>query len=319
MNLDSCLKKISKLGKIQDGAMHIAFGIDENFAAPMGIMMTSVIDNNPTQYFCFHIFVDSLNCQDEQKLMRIVDEDNICIYIYYIDTVALEHKFKMTWRTVYNRFLVTKFLPENAERILYLDADMICLGDISRLKDIDFEGKVAMVVADQGSVEKYIDELNLKNKQYFNAGMLYIDVYLWNKELISERALEMLCKRKLFLLDQDALNILLDGKAKFISPCWNNMCNMEKKRSRIYPDTVIVHYASIVKPWYVWCFHPSRIPWLKYYKNSFWQDFKFREQPRNYREMRTMCAYQFHIGEYSSSLKWFIRYLKQRKMEKSQH
>ena len=126
----------------------------------------------------------------------------------------------------------------------------------------------------------------------------------------------MLKEKKLFLLDQDALNILLDGKLIYLPIKWNQMCNMEKKKTKILDDTIIVHYASINKPWHIWCYHPARKPWLKYFKNSMWNNEEFWDKPKNYREMRMMAEYKLQYKNYKEFLYWLIKYYKQRKFEK---
>ena len=299
-------------------ALHIAFGIDENFAAPMGVTMTSIVDKNQGEEIVFHVFADSIKQIDVERLQKFASIYEVQVILYHMDVEYLEKGFNLSWRAVYNRFLAAKCLDDKIKRVLYIDADMICLGSLQELNTIDFEGNLAMVVHDQGSVDGYIKELSLKNGKYFNAGMLYIDIDAWNKEQISERSMELLTTRKLFLLDQDALNILLDGKAKYLPYRWNYMCNMEKRKSKISADTVIVHYASINKPWYSWCFHHARMPWIEYYHKSLWNDFQFRNNPRNYREMRMMCMYMLHENRYKEAVQWFIRYYKQRKLEKNQ-
>lgn len=319
MDLQEGIRRIVRYGDSILGAMHIAFGIDRYYVAPMGVMMTSIVETNKEKNFTFHIFVDFLLDADMKKLQKFSCEYAISIFIYFIDVSELEKNLELKWKTVYDRFLVSRCLPDDVKRVLYIDSDMICNGNILELESMQFDGYTVMVVQDQGKVDKYIKELNLQHGNYFNAGMLYMDRLAWNRERISEQALDLLRIRKLFLYDQDALNILLDGKVKYLSTVWNSMCNMEKRRSKIDKDAVIIHYASIVKPWYIWCIHPARNLWMKYYEISLWKDFEFRKNPCNYREMRSMCMYKLHTRKYYEAFIWFLRYYKQRKIEKNRH
>ena len=309
-------KYIFGKGFSQSDGINIAFGIDKNFAFQMGITILSIIDNNRQENLIFNVFANSIFEKDIEKLKIVAEENGVNINIYVINIENAEKITGLKWRAVYNRFFAPLLTDNNNKKVLYLDADIVCLGSLRELFELEFDNNLAMVVEDQGAVDGYIKTLNLQNGKYFNAGMIFIDIEAWNNNKISEQALKMLKDRDLFLLDQDALNVLLDGKLIYLPIKWNQMCNMEKKRTKIYDDTIIVHYASINKPWHSWCFHSARMPWLYYFEKSVWCDEKFWNKPKNYREMRMMAAYKLHCKKYKEFFCWLIKYYKQRKLEK---
>ena len=317
--IEKLIKKSYRFGKIflkEDSTFDIAFGIDENFAFQMGITLFSIIDNNKNENLIFNVFANSIKEVDIAKFKTLAEKKEVQINIYIINVEYAEDVTALKWRAVYNRFFAPLIMSSGSKKILYLDADIVCLGSLRELYQFEFNNNLAMVVEDQGAVDGYIRDLDLKNGKYFNAGMIFINVDAWNKNNISEKALKMLKDRDLFLLDQDALNILLDGKLIYLPIKWNQMCNMEKKKTKIFDDTIIVHYASINKPWHIWCYHPARKPWLKYFKNSMWNNEEFWDKPKNYREMRMMAEYKLQYKNYKEFLYWLIKYYKQRKFEK---
>ena len=319
LEIEKITKKTYSFGKIfakEDETIDIAFGIDKNFAFQMGITILSIIDNNKNGHLKFNVFANSIKEDDIEKFKTLAEESEVQINIYIINVEYAEKITGLKWRAVYNRFFAPLVTTNNIKKVLYLDADIVCLGSLKELYELEFENNLAMVVEDQGTVDGYIRNLALKNEKYFNAGMIFINVDEWNNNNISEKALKMLKDRDLFLLDQDALNILLDGKLIYLPIKWNQMCNMEKKKTKIFEDTIIVHYASINKPWHIWCYHTARKPWLKYFENSLWNNEKFWDKPKNYREMRMMAEYKLHYNKYKDFFYWLIKYYNQRKLEK---
>lgn len=322
MNVDDAVVKQQTFGKTQDTGgktIHIAFGVDANFIRPMGITITSLIDNNRNQRLIFHVFANSIEAIDVKRLQTLAENEHVIIHLYEINQDIFQ-SLQTTWNytvATYNRFIVAKLLYPEVDRVIYMDADMVCKGNLDELIEMNFEGHIAMVVHDQGKfVASHMNTLALTHGRYFNAGMLYIDLKAWNENQISERAIELLQRRRFFLLDQDALNILLDGRAKFIDRKWNEICNMEKKTSKISDTAVLVHFASRNKPWHVWCIHPEKELFIRYSKVSLWKDVPFFDKPRSYKEMKMMGAAMLSQGEYGKAISWYLKYWKARKTEK---
>ena len=322
MNIDHAVVEQQTFGKIkytEKKPIHIAFGVDANFIRPMGVAMTSLIDHNRNQSLIFHVFANSIEPVDQERLQTLADTEDVLIHLYKINQDIFK-SLQTTWNytvATYNRFIVAQLLYPEIDTVLYMDADMVCNNNLGELTEMDFEGNIVMVVHDQGKfVANHLKTLNLKHDRYFNAGMLYIDLKAWNENQISEQAIALLQQRKFFLLDQDALNILLDGRAKFIDRKFNEICNMEKKYSKISDEAILVHFASRNKPWHVWCIHPERELFTRYAKSSLWKDVPFSDQPRSYKEMKMMGAAMLHYGDYRAAWKWYWKYWKARKIEK---
>src|SRR5690606_32866131 len=87
--------------------------------------------------------------------------------------------------------------------------------------------------------------------RYFNAGVLLIDVAGWNREAIGERALDFvrdhpdLCQ----LIDEDALNGVLDGNMLDISPVWNVHPSDVPGGMESFIEPVVLHHYGDDKPW----------------------------------------------------------------------
>ena len=95
---------------------------------------------------------------------------------------------------------------------------------------------------------------------YFNAGVLLIDLERWRQQRITERAFEYLrqyphspCS------DQDALNVACDRAWRQLEPRWNIQNYWETQMSCITPGDGpgIIHFAGRLKPWQVSILHSN--------------------------------------------------------------
>lgn len=300
----------------QNASLHIAYGIDDNFVMPMGIAILSIIENNRQENFVFHVLTEELSENSIQLLAHIAKQQKTMICIHYIDSAIFE-KLPSTdhfTKATYNRFLLPKVLQGITRRVIYLDADILCLGAISGLKTLDFAGKTAAVVQDIGPVaQRQVRKLGLKSPRYFNARFLYIDIDRWEEQQISEKALEFSFANlgKLNWLDQDALNVVLEDKTRFIEECYDYIFDFglpaNAAVTALPEGTVFVHYAGRYKPWQQWCMHPLRQDFLKYRQLSPWAD-KPLLQPRNYKDMKKMAHSYRKTGKFFESLRWYAKY-----------
>jgi lipopolysaccharide biosynthesis glycosyltransferase len=293
---------------------HIAFGVDANFVRPMGVTITSLLMNNRDENFIFHIFVNSIQEVDVDRLKELVTSYNTTINLYYIDKSVFD-QMPTNWHcshAIYNRFLLAKGLYGIADRVLYIDADIVCVGKIRELLDIELDEQVIAVVQEKETVfiQKQIEKLKLRHGKYFNAGMLCIDINKWEENDVTNKALELLVANyeRFNLLDQDALNVILDGKVKFINSKWNFMCNLEKRIKEIPSDTVMIHYTSREKPWHRWCIHPLAATFREYAGESLWRDVPLDSEPRSYKEMKMLGRALFHERDFGQSLYWYYKY-----------
>ena len=92
----------------------------------------------------------------------------------------------------YYRFYIDDYLPTDLEEVLYIDADIICMQNISEfyfkqfkeLKNSEYTISVSTEFTDNFDEYGYHDEFNrleLKNGNYFNAGVMFIDLKKWKK------------------------------------------------------------------------------------------------------------------------------------------
>jgi lipopolysaccharide biosynthesis glycosyltransferase len=168
-------------------------------------------------------------------------------------------------RMTYARLLIPDLLPKRVSRILYLDADILVFDDLSALQDIDLNGFAIGAVLDRlDSLLKAGKTLWTKElprvRNYFNAGVILVDLERWRNERISEKAIDYLSRHpRSPLSDQDALNVVCDDGWQQLEPRWNFLNDHETAISRIAARKRpgILHFAGRLKPWQIGILDPN--------------------------------------------------------------
>lgn len=233
---------------------------DNNYAPFVATTIASICDN--TKSFCdFYILDGGIEEKNKEKICKLKEQfNNFSIEFIKIDlekefsSIHYENCCKHVSLSTYNRFLIPKLKPE-LKRILYLDVDIIVLGDISELYNQNLEGCMLGAVPEQISekeivVYKKILKLS-KNHNYFNAGILLIDLEQWISKDIMSKLFKIEIKRREDLLhaDQDVLNICFNDKYKVLDFKYNYETNNNRELEQNRPDIVIRHFNTGIKPW----------------------------------------------------------------------
>lgn len=148
------------------------------------------------------------------------------------------------------------------ERVLYLDADMLCLDDLLPLWKTDLQGKVLGAVADlaipnfsSARAVRHWQELALPASQpYFNAGLLLVDLKLWKESEVTEAAIDYLARHPVHFLHQEALNVVLKDRWRSLETRWNVIASLYQRRYSPTPLASVnrpglLHFAGRFKPW----------------------------------------------------------------------
>lgn len=274
-------------------SMHIAFNVNDAYFRQAAVAIISVLENNKNKNFTFYIFTDAYEQESAGKLKLIAEKYNIKLCIYAIDMNILAGfhiKVKRFSRVTYLRLIMPKILKD-INYFLYMDADMVCLGDLWQLNDIDFKGKAFAAVSDLPEAVEYRTKfLKLKNDKYFNDGMMFVNVHNWNRLQITEKAFTFKgADPKRFLgQSQDILNLVMDGDIIFLDKKFNVM-----QESTDVKDCVIYHFFGRFKPWEMELNKYDAL-WRKYLELSPWPALtdKFPpKKPQYYHDYKKVAKY----------------------------
>jgi len=235
----------------------IFFSTDDNYIPYLDIAISSLIENASKDYNYKIIILNTGLMQD--NVNKIMQNERPGFVIEFADISEEVKTIKKCFKNVYHFSVVTYYrlfiasLFPMYEKIVYLDCDLVVLGDVSKLYDVDMEGKILAAVPDQyvkntKEFREYADKaVGVDPSLYINAGVLVINLDEFRKNKIEQQFIDMITKYDFDLLDPDQayLNYLCCDKILVLPNGWNKVpmplaCDGEKN---------IVHYALYKKPW----------------------------------------------------------------------
>lgn len=157
---------------------------------------------------------------------------------------------------MYGRLFAPRLLADTYQRIVYLDADTLCLGSIRPLLELNLEDHVMAWARDIGT-PMWSDGGGIPGAEgsdgpYFNSGVLVIDTKAYADRGVLLRCLSYLRENRdsLRFPDQDALNVATQGDTVEIDPRWNEMEHKYYEDDwQLAKDAKIWHFAGPRKPW----------------------------------------------------------------------
>ncbi|MBR3673384.1 MAG: glycosyltransferase family 8 protein [Clostridia bacterium] len=237
----------------------IFFAIDDGYMPFLAVALESLIDNaSNNYYYSIKILYTNIN-EDNKRKINKYKRDNVNIEFvdlnYYIEKV----KDKLYTRdyytkTTYFRLFIANLYPQY-NKAIYLDSDIVVLGDISELYNVELGDNLIAAAPDdviqttrvfQEYAEKVVGVADYRN--YFNAGILLMNLDEFRKFNFQEKFLYLLETIKFTVAqDQDYLNRLCKGKVKIIDKGWDRM----PVATDDYPkeNIKIIHYNLADKPW----------------------------------------------------------------------
>lgn len=300
----------------QNNDFHIVFGIDDDFVRPLGVLMTSIIENNKNENIEFHIISKYISKENRRIIKQFAIENDININIYIIDETIFNDLPTTSYITkaMYNRFLIPLILKDVTDRVLYLDADIVCLNSIENLKKINIDNKIIAVIEESNDyvVKKRVKDLSLTSNKYFNSGVLYININNWINRDINNKLINYAKSVKdLIFPDQDILNVVLEKDCLYIDQKYNYTFDVRYKSNRyIYnlpQNIVFLHYVGKFKPWQKWCMHPAKKFFEKYANISLWKNVPL-DEPKTYKQMKYMGKSYAIYNKKLESIYWYLKY-----------
>lgn len=250
--------------------IHVAFATDANFVQHLCCAMASILKNaSSNDYLHFHILTDGLsekameNIKTVQKLGN-GDVEFININSELFKDVVIPPNTQWTIATWF-RLILAEVLPK-LERVIYLDGDISVLTSLWDLYNTDL-GENFYAAVEDISIKKHTKRLGLD--RYYNAGVLLINLEKWRSDKIADKLLEYAVNNtdKIVYLDQDVLNVVLQGKIKTIDDKWNCQVlepgGMPSQRFNRIAEKGIIHFIGVRKPWGK-SLCPFRFIYLKY-------------------------------------------------------
>lgn len=284
--------------------MNILYTCDNNYIWIMGISMISLFENNKNvENLDVYLLAENISKENKAALLKIAQNYERKLLVidvpkFDIPDVLLSQRWPIS---AFTRLFSGELLPNNLDKILYLDCDTIIKGDISKIEDIDMGNSVFCGVKDciGRAYKKNLGLLN--NDVYVNAGVLYINLIKLRKIDVPMEIEKYLKRYKSYInyADQDILNGIFVNKISILEPSCNIMTIASvyeyddiirlRKPTNYYSkvelekavsNPIIIHYTTnmlTIRPWFSNTNHPFAQEFMEYFELSPWKDKKLSQ------------------------------------------
>lgn len=253
---------------------------DDNYVQHCCVMLCSLFENNKEIVFHIYVLAHNLSSCSSEILKKLVQRYHHEITIYDVDELRLEgvvfRKNRPLTKAAYYRVLLPEILDTSIEKILYLDCDIVVVGEVCEIYEIDLTDYPLAACEDASPYTAlHRRQLNLSlNDRTFCSGVMMINLKFWreNDAMAELLAYSKKPREMVYLHDQDSLNFVFRGNWFKLPYKWNktpqSIVPLDNDQrlfdiSDYRHQPVIIHYASALKPWYdVW--FPEKKEYIKY-------------------------------------------------------
>ncbi len=214
------------------------------------LLLSLALYNKNLNIYLFH---EQLDKKDTEELTKYIEDKNIGkLYTYFLNLkIKFPKHIDYISKETYFRLYAPYYLPKDMDRILFLDADIICNGNISLLYNMDFDDNI-LIGCENFDKNNFLYKKRLgipNEKKYINAGVLLINLSLY-RNYISKEEIDQFIVDNYEILeyqDQDVINKLFFNKIKIADCKYNYQINMIRKD---FGERVLTHYTTASKPWF---------------------------------------------------------------------
>ena len=249
--------------------MNILITINRKYLKQLNTLLNSIQYSNAKEKFDIYVLHRDLEETDLKIINNNLDLKQFHIHLIHIPENEI-HKFPVYEKRypleIYFRIFAAKYLPQDLERILYLDADTLVINSLKDLYETDFEGNYYIAATHIKKVLHKLNEIRLNIKEdepYINTGVLLINLKALRTIPIEKEVTKFIQdnEKKLLLPDQDVIVSIYGDKIKLVDSLKYNLgertlnaYNINHPQNRIglkwiCKHTVIIHYFGRNKPW----------------------------------------------------------------------
>lgn len=246
---------------------HILVTLDRNYLKVLSVMLYSLSQSDPEGVYTVYVVNNTLTEEDFASLSALLPRNelvNVQVPEDLLQNAPVSDRYPTE---MYYRLFAARYLPQQLERILYLDPDLVVLHSLRSLYQIDFDGKLFAAASHIES--RTFRELNRRrlhlseHAKYLNSGVMMMNLALLRKES-PQTIINYIQSHKATLLlpDQDVLNALYADRTVPLDPLVYNLGEkyLRLKNLHLPPaekltldwvrsNTAIVHYYGRNKPW----------------------------------------------------------------------
>ncbi|QQK07137.1 glycosyltransferase family 8 protein [Miniphocaeibacter halophilus] len=250
-----------------ESKIDILVTLDENYLNPLKVMLTSLYYNNPNESFNIWLIHERIPEEKINNLRKLTD-----FFHWKLNDIKIDNNLlgdaptkKQYPKEMYFRLLAGEIIPNNINKILYLDPDILIINPIIDLWNTDLGDYMIAASTHTGmtDITTEINKIRLWNdNKYYNSGIMLMDLRKTRELIKLKDIIDTIDKygNQLLLPDQDVLNFLYSQHIKEVAEeIWNYdtrkyLTYFTRSLSKhnlqwVMENTSILHFCGRPKPW----------------------------------------------------------------------
>lgn len=239
----------------------VFFTIDNSYAPFLAAALSSAIKNcsSKRQYKAI-ILHQELTKENMEKLSLLATGNFSIEFVEMKDgfesiTDRMSNRLRCDYftLTIYFRLFIATMFPQY-DKAIYIDSDVVVLGDLAELFDTDIGDNFIGACADKSVVDvpelaRYMEEaVGVSRYEYINSGVLLMNLKALRENEFDKHFLNLLNTYHFDCIapDQDYINAICNGKIHYLDEVWDAMPN---DNAQPLSNAKLIHYNLFSKPW----------------------------------------------------------------------
>ncbi len=284
--------------------MNVVYSTSDLYSELAATSIASLLENNKDiDEITIYIIDIGISYKHKQDLNELVSSYGHCLeFLVDLNVENITHtKIDVgRWHiSTFSRLFLLHVLPEEMNKVIYIDCDMIIRHSLKALWEMDMQETWCMS-ADDCRGKMYRRDIGISEDLiYTNNGLMVIDLAAWRKNDVESKFIDFINKYHgdITYMDQGVLNGVLQPikKVKLLPISYNaqTVCydlgydGIQVCRSPVWAyskeefnegisDPIVVHFTTCfmsgTRPWFKVDHHPYREEFLRYRSLTPWKD-----------------------------------------------
>lgn len=247
--------------------MDILVTIDRNYLRPLSVMLKSLAIHHSAGRLRVFVLHRTLLAEDFDRLSQVVAQPNLELVNIQAGKSLLadaptSDRYPLE---MYDRIFAARYLPQDLERVLYLDPDLVVTGSLTDLWALELEDNWFAAASHVAKGLERLNAIRLRSEYpgpYINSGVLLMNLSVLRAQQQLQPVLDYVKERghALLLPDQDVISALYGDRILRLNPYRYNMTEPLLLGAAVIPrseldlnwvreHSCIIHYCGRNKPW----------------------------------------------------------------------
>lgn len=248
---------------------NLLFCINSKYMNLFKICLSSVVRHSGFDSISVNIIHSSLKASEVEEIKKLENSRLEINFIRFDDSLLSSSPTTGRYtKEIYYRLFAPVLLPDDIDRILYLDVDLICINSLIELYNIDISSVYYAACSHTRKILTKFNALRLGldtsgTCPYINTGVLLMNLTQLRKNFDSSKIFSFIEKKgnSFILPDQDIIMGIYGDRIRLVDTLKYNLSdrmfkinNMSVGHKRLTlrdvgRNTCIIHYCGRYKPW----------------------------------------------------------------------